>query len=79
MRVTLESTEQLVTLNGVPARVWEGETASGVRVHALIARVGVSAAESPATLEQFAAELVECRPPSREVREAYGIDPRLIL
>lgn len=41
MKITIESTEQIVTLNGVPARVWEGTSAGGVRVHAFITRIAV--------------------------------------
>lgn len=45
MKVTLESTEKIVTLviagKDVPARVWEGETAAGVKCHAFITRIAV--------------------------------------
>lgn len=36
MKISIESTTQIVALDGVPARVWEGTTASGVRVQAFI-------------------------------------------
>lgn len=43
MKITIESTPKLVTLlvNGasVPARVWQGETASGIPVQAFITRI----------------------------------------
>jgi len=46
MRVTLESTDKIVTvvINGqeVPARVWQGETAGGVACHAYITRIAVA-------------------------------------
>ena len=32
MRVRLEQTTKVVELNGVPARMWEGVTDSGIRV-----------------------------------------------
>jgi hypothetical protein len=45
MTITLRSTAKVVGLliNGVevPARVWEGETAAGIRCHAFISRIGV--------------------------------------
>lgn len=45
MRVTLESTDKIVTLelNGreMPARVWEGTTANGIACHAYITRIAV--------------------------------------
>ena len=34
--VTLTNTSKIVTLNGVPARVWEGKTAKGIPCHAFI-------------------------------------------
>ena len=43
MKVTLENTDKIVTLevNGasVPARVWQGETENGIPVHAFITRI----------------------------------------
>lgn len=41
MKVQLHSTEKIVTLNGVPARVWEGVTDGGINCHAFITRNGV--------------------------------------
>jgi len=41
MKVTLESTPQVVTLDGVAARLWTGMTEGGVACEALIARVAV--------------------------------------
>lgn len=63
MKLSLESTDQFVTLNGVPARVWEGTTASGVRVHAFITRIAVHRDDDGAELER---ELTEHRPPTVE-------------
>jgi len=73
MKVTLESTEKIVTVNGVPARIWEGHTESGIRVHAYMTRIAAPETED---LEQFARELQKCRPPSPEVA---AIPLRLIL
>jgi hypothetical protein len=47
--------------DSVPARVWEGVTGSGVRVHCLITRI---AAHKDDDLTQFEAELIEHRPPT---------------
>lgn len=80
MKVTLESTERLVTLvppeggPGVPARMWEGETASGIRVHAFITRVAIRQEADDAA--EFERELQTHRPLSPEV-PAYSL--RLIL
>ena len=61
MQVQLESTEKVVTLNGVPARIWEGHTAAGVRCHAYVTRIAVSDSDD---VSQFERELQEHRAPS---------------
>jgi hypothetical protein len=73
MKVTLENTTKLVAVNGVPARVWEGETESGIPVHCYITRIAVREDQDTTA---FDAELKECRAPSAEV-EALPL--RLIL
>jgi hypothetical protein len=79
MKVTLTSTSKIVMLkpeplaNGVPARVWEGETETGIKVHAFITRIAVNKDENT---EQFEQELQECEAPSNEVAE---IPMRLII
>ena len=61
MRITIESTEQIVTVNGnVPARVWVGETDSGIKVQVMVTRIAVDRDEDRT---QFAAELQEHRAP----------------
>lgn len=64
MRLTLESTDKIVQLriNGVyvPARVWQGETAEGVRVHAMIAGVAVAKGQPDEVYAAFERDLQEC-------------------
>ena len=55
MKITIENTDKIVTLNGVPARIWEGETDSGIRVHCFIPRIAVRRDE--ARIEEFEQEL----------------------
>jgi len=79
MKLTIESTTKVVTVNGVFARIWEGTTDGGIPVHCYITRVAVPA--SPTGLDddvatQFARELEVCRSPSAEVA---AIPARLIL
>lgn len=64
MKATLKSTTKIVELNGVPARVWEGKTKSGIPVHAFVTRVAVDREEDTSQFEQ---ELEEHNPPSPEV------------
>lgn len=66
MKVTLTSTEKIVTLNGVPARVWEGETDTGIQCHAFVTRIAVDRNDEEGCA-QFAAELQENRPPRPEL------------
>lgn len=68
MKITIESTDKIVELNGVPARVWEGETESGIPIHCFITRLVVHKDED---VEQFEQELMECRPPRNPDIESY--------
>jgi hypothetical protein len=74
VRVTLESTTKVVQLDGVPGRIWEGTTDSGIAVHAIITRVAV---HHDADTRQFEAELTEHRAPRNADIVAYP--HRLIL
>ncbi len=76
MKVTLESTTQMTTLNGIPARIWEGHTDTGIAVHAYVTRIAVA---SDADTSQFEKELQECRAPSAKVAAQFTGDPRLVL
>jgi len=74
MKVRLESTTKIVELNGVPARVWEGETETGIKVHAFITRIAALITED---LSQFERDLKKCRAPSNGDVRAYPL--RLML
>lgn len=39
MKVTVESTPKIVEINGVPARVWQGQTEGGIPVIAFLTRI----------------------------------------
>ena len=65
MKITIESTTMLVELNGVPARIWEGETENGVKVHCFITRVAIDKNEK--RLATFKKELQEQKAPSPEI------------
>lgn len=74
MKITIESTDKIVHLNGIPARIWEGETASGIHVHCFITRIAVGKDEP--RIEEFEEELEETVSPSPEI-DAYP--SRLII
>jgi len=66
MRVTLDSTDKIVTviINGqeVPARIWQGHTAAGVPCHAYITRIAVARDKDAAEFERDLAETAPLRP-----------------
>lgn len=64
MKITIESTTRIVGINGVPARVWEGKTESGIPVHCYVTRIVV---ERDQDTSQFERELQEHRAPSVDV------------
>jgi hypothetical protein len=70
MKINIESTTKIVQLNGVPARIWEGTTETGIKIHAFITRVAIGKNEDGT---QFEKELHECAVPSTEI-EAYPLN-----
>lgn len=74
MKIQMHSTDKIVHLNGVPARIWEGITEGGVKCHAYITRIACDKDEPQA--EEFQRDLTEHRPPSAEVA---AIPLRMIL
>ncbi len=76
MILTLESTTEIVDIEnggGLQARVWEGTTAAGVKVQALIVRIAV---HKESDCSQFERELQEKRTPSAGPR---AFPARMIL
>lgn len=76
MKITIESTSKIVELNGVSARIWEGETDSGIPVHAYITRLAVQEGQPASNYRQFENELKETRKPSPDIE---AIPLRMIL
>lgn len=76
MRVQIESTTKIVELNGVPARIWEGITDSGIKVHCYVTRIAHAENEPPEVVERFKSELQETRQPSKEIE---AIPLRMII
>jgi len=82
MRITIESTTKIVTVNGVPARVWEGTTEAGAAVICFITRVasprpeGMPVDEWAARCRELDVALSETRAPSAE---SQSFSSRLIL
>jgi len=66
MEITIKNTSKIIMINGIEARVWEGETKSGIKVHAYIPRIAIDKEET--NIEEFKQELEECEPPCAEVQ-----------
>lgn len=76
MKATIESTEKIIEFDGIPARVWEGTTESGVKVHMYVTRVAISTEEKIENIEIFQRELEQQKAPSAETQ---AIPLRMIL
>lgn len=64
MEITIHNTTKIVNLNGIPARIWEGKTKSGIPVHCYVTRIATHENEDQTEFEK---ELTEQSPPSSEV------------
>lgn len=80
MKITVTSTDKVVVLRvggaEVPARIWQGETESGIRVHCFITRIAISKDEERDVQQQFERELQEQAAARAELQ---AIPLRLIL
>lgn len=68
MKMTIESTAELVDINGVPARIWQGESDSGTPVIAFVTRIAVPEDAGEQAHAQFAAELQQHAVPRAAVQ-----------
>ena len=83
MRIVIESTIKVVMLDGLPARVWEGKTDTGIPCHVFVTGISV---DREADSTEFDDELILHRAPSPEVDalperlvrdDIHGIGPDL--
>ncbi len=65
VKIQIESTTKTVNVNGVPARIWEGATESGIPVHCYVTRIAVP---NDADHSEFERELQEHVSPSADVQ-----------
>ena len=59
----LRSTDELVRIEGAPARMWRGVTASGVPIDVYITRIAVPTGTPDALVAEFDRELRETEEP----------------
>lgn len=74
MKITVQSTDKIVQFNGLPARIWEGHTESGIPVHCYVTRI--AAPNDGRDLSQFTRELNEHAAPSAKIQ---AIPLRMVL
>jgi ribosomal protein S12 methylthiotransferase accessory factor YcaO len=83
VKITLESTTRVVDVaaslsaEGVPGRVWEGKTESGVRVIAVVTLIAVPSDAGHDEIAAFYRELTEQRPPTSAAEQVFPL--RMIL
>lgn len=61
MRLVIEATEQVTSLEGVPVRLWMGKTEQGVECRVFVHRIAVHKDQDAAELERA---LIEQLPPA---------------
>ncbi len=76
MKITIESTNKVIMLNGQPARIWEGETVNGVKVICYMSLISHHKKEAPEKIRSFKAQLKQVKAPSAD---AAAIPLRLII
>lgn len=77
MQITIESTDRIVEVNGVPGRVWSGKSPTGVPISCVITRIAVPTTAPEAEHERFAQELSEVLPAPEHAVEAFPL--RMVL
>lgn len=65
MKITAENTNKIVTLNGVPARIWEARTDNGIECILFVVRVAV---KDDKDIVEFEQELKKEKAPKPEIQ-----------
>ena len=60
MKIAIESTGKVTSIEGVPVRLWEGVTERGTKCQVFVHRIAVHESQDSS---QFDQELKECLPP----------------
>lgn len=64
MKLTIESTDVVTTMDGIPVRLWHGVTADGIPCKVFVHRIAVALEQDARAFEQ---DLEEHLPPGRFV------------
>lgn len=60
MKITIESTKTITTINGTRVRIWEGQTENGIVVHAYVAAITIN--ENEPRADEFTKEFIKLSP-----------------
>ena len=71
MKITIESTPDLITFNGILMRVWNGETQSGAKVKCLITAVSINKDEQTRKEFEDSLDLI----PDADFTDLSDLDP----
>lgn len=77
MEIQLKSTTLITTVNGIRGRIWEGTTARGARIHAIIPVIAVDADQDHGEFERELLEVPPASPSPKLLRDYQTIAPRL--
>jgi hypothetical protein len=70
MKATLESTARVISVNGVPARVWEGKTEGGTDVFFAVCQVAAPSQQDNSELKNA---LIEHTEPSEGAMRVFPL------
>jgi len=70
LKIEIEATETITEIDGVPVRLWEGKTESGIPCKVFVHRIAVHVDQDNAQFEQ---ELLEQMPPSEVIVPLHQI------
>lgn len=74
MEITITNTSKIIHINGIPTRIWEGQTKSGIKIHCYITRIAID--KNELRTKEFESELLEQKIPSIEID---NLPTRLII
>lgn len=78
MEIHLKSTTLITAVNGIRGRIWEGVTARGAKVHAIIPIIAVDQEQDHEEFERELQEVPPAPPSAKLLRDYQAIDARLI-
>jgi hypothetical protein len=76
MKITIESTDALTTIDRVPVRVWEGVTEDGIPCKVFVHRIAVADEQDASAFDRELREQLPPGPPATDPGRPKGIRGR---